>query len=150
MLSCRLLEVEDNPEAVVKTLLKEFIPLMDRFWDARGRAYYSSEHWHIQAVPFTQALMNGSMALILASDGAEPAGFLLGVHLQPMLLPDPAFEVEALYGTTAEAELGLLDYLKQAARFFKERFIVLPDYAEAIAPGKFAELGSRTARKCHR
>ena len=138
MAECAILEPTGDPERDVRTLVDSFIHLMPRFWEARGREWYGVPDWDVQAVQFTHAWMTGGLAVILAREGPEPAGFLLGAHIRPLLHAGSVFEVEAYYGITAAAEEGLLDYLKEALKFFSERFVSLPDYGDGRPGGRFA------------
>jgi hypothetical protein len=132
--TCRILEPQGDPRRDVETLALNVGSLIDGFWKKSGRAWYGPAEWSVQALPMAQLWLDRSMVIISASEDGKPAGFLMGIHLGPLFTSQKAFHVEAYYGVTPEAEKAILDFLKDAFRFFEDRQLVLPRYDENDAP----------------
>jgi hypothetical protein len=128
--TCRLLEPVGDPRKDVTTLAENVGVLLEGFWKARGADWYGQPEWAVQALPLAQLWLDRAMIIIAASDGGKPAGFLIGRHLGPLFTSQQAFYVEAYYGVTPEAEKAVLSYLKDTFRFFADRQLILPGYAD--------------------
>ena len=137
MVEYKLLEPGEGEKEDVMRLVREFLPILDRFLEERGRAWYRSEKWEVHPGLFAQMWLERNLFIFLAREGDETVGFPLGWRPVPLISGAPAFEVEAYYGATPEIERGLLETLKEASRFFAERNISFPDYGGPGGPGAF-------------
>jgi hypothetical protein len=120
----------------IETLAHKFVPMLDAFWDKRGREYYSAKHWSVNPVLLVELWMNKSLILIMATRNDQPVGFLLGTRMITFFRPETICVVDAIYGETQEIETGLVNYLDEAFQFFPERTLLLPVYEGAAPPLK--------------
>ena len=123
-----LIEPPADPTKAIEFLTKDFLPLVDEFWNARGREYFGVEHWSIQAPDFTQLWLNQSVILILAYEDDKPAGFIIAAHLQPLFYQQRQLQVDQWYGRTEEIKKGLFKYLFDNFKFFRAELLTAPDY----------------------
>jgi hypothetical protein len=128
-----MLEPSGDPRKDVELMATRLTPLLDGFWAARGREWYGAEHWSVQPVPLAQLWMDRTAVLVSAEDGGRPVGFLMGIHLSPFFTASMAFQVEAYWGETGEADRALVDFVRTAFQFYNARQLVLPRYGDGPA-----------------
>jgi hypothetical protein len=150
MLKCDVLNPTGDFEADVKTLAESVPPILNEFWEARGREWYRVETLRIDAVFLAQMWSSRATRLILARDGGTVVGLLMGTSLTTFLHGDRVFQVEMYWGRTPEVEAALLAHLAKGLEFMPERYVSLPDYGGKVEVAGLVQLAARTHSLCGR
>jgi hypothetical protein len=130
MIECAMLNPTGDVEADVRTLAGTLPPLMDEFWEAKGRRWHRAGALRLDAVSLSQLWTSGVMRVVTARDGGEPVGILAGLSVPSLYHADRAFQVDVCYGRAPEAERALLDFLVKGFAFMSDRLLLLPDYVD--------------------
>jgi hypothetical protein len=126
------MEPSESVQENVRILADLFVPIYNEFWERRGRAYYGIKDWNINPVPLVQLWAERNLILIMAFEGEEVVGFLMGGRMTPFFQIEANCYVETYYGRDKEIERGLLSCLRNGFKFTSERFLLVPDYGEPI------------------
>ena len=133
MIECSMLAPTGNMEADIRALYDAVIPIYHEYWEARGRAWHNVGTARVDAVLLAQTWSTRVLKVMVARDGGDVVGLLIGMSLPPMLCSDQIFEVQMYWGRTPEVERALLDRLSDAFQYFTDQFISIPDYEDSGA-----------------
>jgi hypothetical protein len=129
-------------------LFNKFVPLLDKFWQTRGRTFFGVETWNIRPEPLAKLWLDRNLLIVLAQDGEKAVGFLMGLYIQPFFMNEGSFTVEAWHGETPEVEAGLIKYVKDAFAFSSEKYLIMPVYDGKVPymEGNLKEVVERRVR----
>lgn len=122
-----------DPAKAVEFLTNKFLPVFDRFWEARGRGYYLAEKpaftTPAQSADFIGMWLAGTLNIILAYDEKdEPAGFILLARFRSLVHARRQLILEAYWGQDGETETGLLRHLAGILKYLQAEEVVVPTY----------------------
>lgn len=123
-----LIEPIKNPKEATEFLAKNFLPLFDEYWEAKGKDYYEAKIWDIKAIDFTELWMRGTLTLVLAKEDDKPVGFILGAILRPLLYDTRLLRIEAWYAKDQDIEYDMFTYLENGLKFMQVDEITIPEF----------------------
>jgi hypothetical protein len=123
-----LVEAPADGTKAVEFLTGEFLPLVEEFWQRRGREFFRVDHWKLQALDFTQLWMDQRVILVMAYEDDKPAGFILAAQIQPLFYPQRQLHVDQWYDRSQEIEEAMFQYLLDHIKFLQVDALLVPDY----------------------
>lgn len=110
---------KNNVEASVQHLGDVVSPLLVKGWVQFGGDKLYGHDFSLHVESFIHTWLQGVTKIFVAyDDNNVPAGFIVGILYRPMQFNCSVIQIESMYYETPEVKKGLLDYLKNAIRFF--------------------------------